>query len=942
MTRANPLSRGILPYLILLLGFCFTLLVYHYFSKLTLEQDRSKFNQSVQEIQDRVKSRIETSIALLRAGTGLFAASDSVEANEFEQFVRQIELETNYPGVLGIGFSMYFPAKEKNDVLAEMRRQHINNFRVWPDDSPRSEYNAILYLQPATDPNKNAVGYDMGTEPVRRQAMDAARDSGKPTASGRVRLVQERDLPVKQEGFLIYMPLYRRNAPVSTVAERRQALIGFVYSPYRVGDFLDEIAKEKNYDVSFLVYDGTETNAGNLLSPPSNEPVTDPLFTDEKQLDIAGRTWTIAYATKPSFEKYSGRSLLKYTVILGGLLSFLFFAVTRAEIRARARAENAAEEIKQSEARIRETLTERERAEEALRETVEALRNADQRALLEYERLLERIKALAQAFGTARELTAIYQALRQFTMVSVPCNGFFVSLYDSVRDVRTACYGWADGAELDVSDLPPMPVTITGPNSRAVRTGEVIITNDYMRSTQASPGIVVGPDNGLRPDSSMAVPMAVMGRIVGSIEVQSYDKDAYRPEHATAMSMAANLTAVAIENVRLLKLERTAREAAEESNRLKDEFLATVSHELRTPLTAILGWSRLLEGGTLDDSVTQQAVETIWRNAKAQAQIVDDILDVSRIITGNLYLDLHPLEVVPVVENAINVVQPTADAKGIKIETFFDRTPAMISGDANRLQQVVWNLLSNAVKFTQSGGRVCVKVSQGAGAVDVSVSDTGQGIDKEFLPYVFERFRQADSTTTRQHGGLGLGLAIARHLVEIHGGTIRGESSGVGRGATFTIRLPLMEVKKGAPQFVDRTQLSLVQSQQLLSGVNVLLVDDDSDTLTLMATALTRRQANVTAVSSAGEAIQAITRKRPDVLVSDIAMPDEDGYGLIEKVRLLENGATQTIPAVAITAYAKDEDRERALSAGFQIYLAKPVELAELISVVARAAKREF
>jgi len=945
MTRANPLSRGILPYLILLLGFCFTLLVYYYFSKLTLAQDRSNFDRSVQAIQDRVRSRIETSIALLRAGTGLFAASDSVEANEFEQFVRQIELEKNYPGVLGIGFSMYFPAKEKDDVVAEMHRQHINDFRVWPDDRPRSEYNSILYLQPSTEPNRVAIGFDMGTEEVRHQAMDAARDSGKPTASGRVRLVQERDQPVKQEGFLIYMPVYRKNAPVNTVAERRQALIGFVYSPYRVGDFLDEITKEKNYDVSFLVYDGTEINAANLLSPLSNEPAGEPLFTATKQLNIAERTWTLSYATKPSFEKYSGRSLLKYTVILGGLLSFLFFAVTRAEIRARARAEDVAEDLKESEARIRETLTERERAEDALRETAEALRDANQRALLEYERLLERIKALAQALGTARELNAIYQALRQFTVVSVPCNGFFVSLYDSVRDVRTACYGWADGAELDVSELPPMPVTTTGPNSRAVRTGEVIITNDYMRATQASPGMIVGPDNGLRPDSSMAVPMAVMGRIIGSIEVQSYEKDAYRPEHATAMSMGANLTAVAIENVRLLKLERTAREAAEESNRLKDEFLATVSHELRTPLTAILGWSRLLEGGTLDDLVTQQAVETIWRNAKAQAQIVDDILDVSRIITGNLYLDLHPLEVVPVVENAINVVQPTADAKGIKIETHFDRKPAMISGDANRLQQVVWNLLSNAVKFTQSGGRVCVKVSQGAGAVDVSVSDTGQGIDKEFLPYVFDRFRQADSTTTRQHGGLGLGLAIARHLVEIHGGTIRGESAGVGRGATFTIRLPLMplmEPKKGTAQFIDHSQPSLAQSQQLLSGVNVLLVDDDSDTLMLMTTALTRRQANVTAVSSAGEAIQAIAKKRPDVLVSDIAMPDEDGYGLIEKVRLLENGALQTIPAVAITAYAKDEDRERALSAGFQIYLAKPVELAELISVVARAAKREF
>jgi CheY-like chemotaxis protein len=266
----------------------------------------------------------------------------------------------------------------------------------------------------------------------------------------------------------------------------------------------------------------------------------------------------------------------------------------------------------------------------------------------------------------------------------------------------------------------------------------------------------------------------------------------------------------------------------------------------------------------------------------------------------------------------------------------------MVSGDANRLQQVVWNLLSNAVKFTNTGGRVCVKVSQGGGAVEVSVSDTGQGISKEFLPYVFDRFRQADSTTTRQHGGLGLGLAIARHLVEIHGGTIRAQSKGEDHGATFTIRLPLLEATVGSANGADQNQHKLAQSQQLLSGVNVLLVDDDSDTLTLMTTALTRRQANVTAVSSAVEAIQAIARKRPDVLVSDIAMPDEDGYGLIEKIRLLENGASDNIPAVAITAYAKDEDRERALSAGFQIYLAKPVELTELISVVARAAKRDF
>jgi signal transduction histidine kinase/CHASE1-domain containing sensor protein/CheY-like chemotaxis protein len=934
--------RAILPYLILLIGLCFTLLVYHYFSKLTHEQDRSRFDRSVQEINDQVNLRVATSITLLRAGAGLFAASDRVDAGEFGRFVEQIQLPKNYPGVLGIGYSVRFRAEDKANIVGYMERQGEAGFLIWPETPPRNDYTAILYLEPANYRNRRAIGFDMATELVRRLAMDTAQDTGAPAASGRVTLVQETNDEPQQAGFLIYQPVYRKNDPLNSVGERREALLGFVYSPYRIDDFLAPVTTAKKYDVGFVVYDGTEVNPQNLLTAKDNEVASEPEFADIRALDIAGRTWTLVYATKPSFGSGSSRSLLKYTLVLGALLSFLFFAVTRAEIRARARAEGATEEVRQSEATVRKTLTQREHAEEALRKTSEALRQADQRALLEYERLLERIKALAQTFGTARELNAVFRGLREFTNASVPCNGFFVSLYDSVRDVRTACYGWADGQELDVSELPPMSVTTLGPNSRAVRTGEVIITNDYMRARQGRPGVIVGPDNGLRPDSSMAVPMAVMGRIIGTIEVQSYEANVYHPEHATAMSMAANLTAVAIENVRLLKLERTAREAAEDSNRLKDEFLATVSHELRTPLTAILGWSRLLEDGALDHDGSKQAVETIWRNAKAQAQIVDDILDVSRIITGNLYLDLHPLEIVPVVESAINVVRPTADAKGIRIETSFDSTPAMICGDANRMQQIAWNLLSNAVKFTRSGGRVCVKVSRVGPSVEIRVSDTGQGISREFLPFVFDRFRQADSTTTRQHGGLGLGLAIARHLVEIHGGTIKAESLGAGRGAMFSLRLPVVDSTAAAVEAREASQFTLARSPELLSGLNVLLVDDDSDTLALMAMALSNRQANVTAVSSAGEAIRAITQRRPDVLISDIAMPGEDGYGLIERIRLLENEETEQIPAVAITAYAKDEDRERALSAGFQIYLAKPVELTELISVVARAARREF
>ena len=917
--------RVVLPYVLLLVGLAFTAIVYYYFSKLTFEQDQSRFQKTVQELQDRIRLRIETSIALLRAGTGLFAASNDVSADEFKKFVEQFDLERNYPGIQGIGYAQIFPAAEKDALVQRMRATVKPDFHVWPEDPSRNDYTAIVYLQPSDERNDHALGYDMFTEPVRRAAMEKAGDSGHPAASGRVKLVQEIDDATEQPGFLIYMAVYRNGAPTDTIEQRRAALAGYVYSPYRLNDFLGPITSEKD-DVNFQIYDGTQLTPQNFLNGATNNPTpSDRHFTDNKTLPVAGRTWTISYAITPSFERGSSRPLLKYTIITGVLLSLLFFTVTRAEVRARARTEEAAEELRRSEGAINE---------------------ANARALSEYVRLLERISSLSQVLGTARELNAIFRGLREFTNVSVPCDGFFVSLYDSVRDVRTACYAWGDGNEIDVSQLPPMPVTAVGPNSRAVRTGQVIITNDYMSTTRGTSAMIVGPDNGLRPQTSLAVPMAVMGRIIGTIEVQSYQPNAYRPEHATAMSMAANLTAVAIENVRLLKLERTAREVAEESNRLKDEFLATVSHELRTPLTAILGWARLLEEGSLDPGVAQQAIETIWRNAKAQAQIVDDILDVSRIITGNLYIDLHPIEVAPVVKNAINVVRPTADAKGIKIEAEIDNTPAVISGDANRLQQVIWNLLSNAVKFTNSGGRVQVKVSQANLAVEISVTDTGQGIRREFLPYVFDRFSQADSTTTRHHGGLGLGLAIARHLVEIHGGTIRASSRGEGQGATFTITLPLIEAiaKKGelAAPVAAVAESGLAAVPQLLSGVNVLLVDDDCDTLNVMATALAGRQANVTAVSSAGEAIQAIKQQRPDVLVSDIAMPDEDGYGLIQKVRLLENGETQSIPAVAITAYAKEEDRKRALSSGFQIYLAKPVELTELVKVVARAARRDF
>jgi signal transduction histidine kinase/CheY-like chemotaxis protein len=436
-----------------------------------------------------------------------------------------------------------------------------------------------------------------------------------------------------------------------------------------------------------------------------------------------------------------------------------------------------------------------------------------------------------------------------------------------------------------------------------------------------------------------------MGRIIGTIEVQSYQKEAYNDEHETAMRVASNLTAVAIENVRLLERESTARASAEESNRLKDEFLATVSHELRTPLTAILGWSRMLQLGSLETDMAVRAIETIKRNAKAQAQIIDDILDVSRIITGNLYLELHPIDLAPVLEAAINVVRPTAEAKGIQIEVSLAPEPMTVSGDSNRLQQVFWNLISNGVKFTPAGGKVMIQMRQANSEAEIEVTDTGQGITADFLPFVFDRFRQADSTSTRQHGGLGLGLAIARHFIEIHGGTIEAKSRGTGQGATFILKLPLIgpavesQTPPPTPIEIDEEaeRAERLKGLQRLSGVHVLVVDDDPDTLDLLSAALTQRSATVTTASSAAEAIEALQRDRPDVLIADIAMPVEDGYELMRKVIAME--MTPPLPAIAITAYAKQEDKDRALAAGFKRYLAKPVELGEFINAVAEASR---
>jgi signal transduction histidine kinase/ActR/RegA family two-component response regulator len=389
--------------------------------------------------------------------------------------------------------------------------------------------------------------------------------------------------------------------------------------------------------------------------------------------------------------------------------------------------------------------------------------------------------------------------------------------------------------------------------------------------------------------------------------------------------------------------EQMARAEAEDANRLKDEFLATVSHELRTPLNAILGWSHMIRSNMLDEAMLARAVETIERNAKSQAQLVEDILDVSRVITGKLRLNIEAVDMASVINAAIESVQLAADSKGIQLEIILDPSARHVSGDPNRLQQVIWNLLSNAIKFTPSGGRVRIKLERAGSSAQIKVSDTGSGISKDFLPFIFDRFRQADGTSTRRHGGLGLGLAIVRHLVELHGGTVSADSTGEGEGSTFTIKLPLApspERTKSRKRDGDSSWAKEGSSLQhkpfpSLDGVQVLLVDDDRDTLHMLAIMLTAYRAKVQTAASAAEALKVLQWYQPDVLVSDLAMPDEDGYSLIGKFRALTGASGKQVPAVALTAYVRVEDRVNALAAGYNMFVPKPVEPKELITAIA-------
>jgi signal transduction histidine kinase/ActR/RegA family two-component response regulator len=727
--------------MVLLLGLATTAALTLQLRETVDARDRDRFLNSATSLQDDITSRLAAYVAMLQAGAGMLAAHPETTREEFHAFVQRLRLPTHYPGIQGIGFTKRLPPEAVPPLIAAQRRAGFRDFRVWPE-GPRDEYHSIIYLEPLDRRNRAAIGYDMYTEPVRREAMRRARDEGVAIASGPVTLVQEIE-GEKQPGFLIYVPVYRGGLVPSTVEARRDALIGYVYGPFRAGDLFTGIfGSDARPRVGFTLIDG-DLASGSVLHRSHLSPPEHPRFTHSQTIEIAGRMWTAHYFATRGLETASVRDLVPFATAGGVVVSLLLALVTALQGRARQRAE---------------------RSEAALK---------------------------------------------------------------------------AQAATLE----------------------------------------------------------------------------------------------------RLNESERASRAEAERVSRLKDEFLATVSHELRTPLNAVIGWIHLLRDANLSEDGRTKALETIERNARVQAQLIEDLLDMGRIASGHTRLERQAVDLAEMVEACVRMVQPAIAAKALVLHTQVEPGLPALSADPHRLQQIAWNLLTNAIKFTPRGGRIDLRVRRTGRAFELEVSDTGIGVSADFLPHMFDRFRQADASSTRRHGGLGLGLSIVKSLVEVHGGWVRAESAGPDRGTTVVVSFPTaLELEPAASAPIDNPHGSPPDPPySALVGARVLVVDDDVDGRDVARALLAAHDADVTAASSGKEALEVIrTQPAFDLLVADLGMPQLDGYEFLERLRTLPSDGGGQIPAIALTAYTRREDQSRALRAGYQEHVAKPVNPTHFIAACAR------
>ncbi|MGL5134061.1 MAG: hybrid sensor histidine kinase/response regulator [Planktothrix sp.] len=1125
-------NRRIVPYIVLLGTLILTAIATYYVESTARNQDRLQFNASAQQTENLIRDRVKTYIALLRAGSGLFASDDTVDREKFRAYMEQLQLREEYPGIQGIGFSIRVRPSEKDQLIARMKAEGMPNFTINPD-YPRPEYHAIIYLEPLDERNQVAIGFDMFTEPVRRRAMEHARDGGVAAASGKVKLRQEIDSE-KQSGFLIYFPIYQGNSTPPTVTQRRQKLLGFIYSPFRMGDLMKGLfGNHRESLIDFEIYDGLAITPSSLLYTSNPDRLLDfkPQFERRKMLSIAKQTWTIIYTSRPELDFNSQRLIAPYIAFAGTVVGVILFGLMRSQIKARHIAEKTANELRKSEKALQDsearfqafmdynpavawicdrqgrmlyfsrsytqtfpisqdasettifdifppdiaskflTHTSIVASQNLVLEVIESLPRRDRQIgeFLIYQFPIWVDQGEPLVGGVAIDRTESHRAetllrrseVQYRTMVEQsPLSILILSLDGSVQRVNRAWEElWGIKAEMikDYNLLADQQLIEKGiiPYIQKGLAGEAVAIPPILYDPhQSFPGLssygyaqrwveayiypvrdemgqireavfiyediterkhaeeelqesearfrtliettfdgIIIHENGIIIEANQGASIMFdypLGEMMGSslldfvtpesqdLIIQNIRNNLEAPLEAMGLRKDGTIFDVEIigrdqiykgRQVQVTALRdittrkqleaqlRTRAEELTEVNRLKDEFLATLSHELRTPLNAILGWTQLLISRDLDKETFNRATETINRNTRALSQLIEDLLDVSRIISGKLNYNPNPTALIPVIEAAIETVRSITEAKDIKINISCEPNIGMVLGDSNRLQQVIWNLLTNAIKFSSEGGEIQVRIykcqdqnyletdsnSEAIDYAEIQVSDTGQGISKDFLPFVFERFRQADGSITRKQGGLGLGLTIVRHLVEIHGGSVTVNSPGLGKGTVFTLKLPMMTPEKLEDYRHLQGDISdnnfMFESCLKLKGIKILVVDDEVDARDLVAHILENCGSEVITAGSAEEAInifKANSALSPfHILISDIGLSGGDGYSLLRQIRLLPPEEGGQIPALALTAYAKDEDRQAAFSAGFHAHLAKPVEPHELLFTIA-------
>lgn len=843
-----------------------------------------RFMRTSNSVAVTVQNRLRYYENALGQTASMFMASEDVTSDEFQTYTENMGIKNEYPGISAIGYAPILRRSQLRAFVSKQKSQGDSGYKIRPRGSDENLYTPIQHLKKFRNHLKPLLGFNMMNEPSLKFKMLEAGKEGSPIIAESLAIFSQKNAPTR-DGFVVFAPVYKR-PDKSILVPTLKNLKGYVFGIFNYQVLFTEILKSQNYFQEaiglkvFLKAPGGRKlifESASLYGPKTHTPK----MKEVAEFEMGGRFWSLDIYTLPLIEGDYETQIGWYVFLLGLMFSILVLLIAR-------RFSKAKQSVEESEVR-----TSKVARENAL--------------------LAEAGEKLGTSLSTQTSMELLCDFFtRHFSDICV----IDFSEEETFQQVIKVSGNIKTPPELSRLKLKSYAGQFVEEQNLK---GKVREKEDTISSSETDSKYF---------KSFITLPLIIRGRLFGIVTLLCLEESKDKLEESTGLlSHLTRISSVFIENTLLY-------EKAEMANRLKDEFLATVSHELRTPLNVVYGHAQLLLESDLDPDHRDQ-INSIYKAAKAQGTIIDDLLDVSSIISGKVNFNPRPIKVVDALDTALESLKLEAKTRGIQL-IFDEAHQCIIMGVKTRLVQIFWNLLSNAIKFTPEGGKVAVKTEVEEQKCYIKIIDTGKGIDPEFLPHIFEKFRQEDKVTTRSRGGLGLGLSIVSHLVSLHGGTIKAESEGKNKGSTFTVSFPIVSLTARTGPKEEKEKLEAIERHDL-HEISVLAVDDEPESLNLIARILRSYKATVITASNGVEALKKLKSERPDVLISDIAMPEMDGYELIKEIRQKERAQGTHIPAIALTAFAQEEDKQRALSSGYEAYLSKPVNKEKLIGTVEQA-----